>query len=134
VSFLRRFVAAAGGNASTIFALGLVPVLCAAGAAVDYGRVTDARTALSDALEQSLADLGRAPPAAPADDMAELRAGMDDLLGPSFTDSWRIESLSRREGRFVAVVSAEVSTSIARLVGIPEVPVQVTAEAPDAPG
>ena len=105
-----------------------------AGAAVDYGRVTDARTALSDALEQSLADLGREPPAAPADEVAALRAGMDDLLGPAFSGSWRIESLSRREGRFVAVVSAEVKTSIARLVGIPEVPVQVTAEAPRAPG
>jgi len=131
---IRRLFAATAGNATTLFALALVPVVCAAGAAVDYGHVTRVRAELTSALDRSLVDLGRHPPADSRRQFAELREGMENILDPALEAQWKIESLSEREGRLVAVVSAEVATSIARLVGIIAVPITVTAEVPRVAG
>ena len=103
MSMIRRLFAATGGNAKTLFALALVPVVCATGAAVDYGHVTRVRAELTSALDRSLVDLGRHPPADAREQYAELREGMENLLDPALEAQWKIESLSEREGHLVAV-------------------------------
>jgi Flp pilus assembly protein TadG len=112
----------------------MVPVLGVAGAAVDYARVTRVRAELSAALDESLDVLQRAPAARAGDPSADLRAGMEARLGAGFATPWRIDSLTEEDGRLVATVSAEVSTTVARLIGIVHVPVTVSAEARSARG
>lgn len=131
---LRQLAGHVSGNATTLFALAMVPVICVAGAAVDYAEVTRARVALSDALDASLDVVGRAPAADPRQEMAVLRAGMARRLGPRFAAAWRIDSIAEERGRLVAVVSADVPTSVARLIGIREVPIRLAASADRAFG
>lgn len=50
-TLINRFSRDTRANMSTIFALSLVPVLASAGAAVDFGRLTLARTELQNALD-----------------------------------------------------------------------------------
>jgi Flp pilus assembly protein TadG len=112
----------------------MVPVLGVAGAAVDYARVTRVRAELSAALDESLGALQQAPPARRGDPFADLRAGMEARLGAGFAAPWKIDSLTEADGRLVVTVSAEVSTTVARLIGIVHVPVSISAEARSARG
>lgn len=48
---LARFRRADGGNVAVLFGLAIVPILASVGAAVDYSRVNNARTAMQAALD-----------------------------------------------------------------------------------
>ena len=50
-SSLRRYIITQSGTTAITFALSIVPVLLAAGAAVDYTRYSDARTKIQVALD-----------------------------------------------------------------------------------
>jgi Flp pilus assembly protein TadG len=134
VSAVRRLAAHVSGNAATLFALAMVPVVCVAGAAIDYARVTKVRAQLSGALDASLDAVDRAPAADPGQEYASLRNRMQARLGARFEAPWRIESLSVDGGQLAATVTAEVSTTVARLIGITHVPIRVSAEAGHGPG
>ena len=134
MSAVRKLAVAGSGNAPTLFALAMVPVVCVAGAAVDFARITQVRAALAGALDASLDAVGRTPATDPRQGLASLRAGMETRLGAGFAATWKIESLTEDRGQIAATVSAEVPTSVARLIGIVKVPISVTAEAGRDPG
>lgn len=134
MSAVRHPAAHVSGNAATLFALAMVPVVCVAGAAVDYARITQVRGQLSGALDASLDAVDRAPAADPRQEYASLRNRMETRLGARFEVPWRIESLSVDDGRLAATVTAEVSTTIARLIGITRVPIRISAEVGRKPG
>jgi len=134
VSAVKRLVTHVSGNAATLFALAMVPVVCVAGAAVDYARITKVRGELSGALDASLDAVDKAPAADPGQEYASLRNRMETRLGARFEAPWRIESLSIGSGQLTATVTAEVSTTIARLIGITRVPIRVSAEVGRDPG
>jgi Flp pilus assembly protein TadG len=50
-STTKRFARSEDGNIAVLFALSLMPILCFVGAAVDYSRATNARTAMQGALD-----------------------------------------------------------------------------------
>jgi hypothetical protein len=131
---VSRLAAHVSGNAATLFALAMVPVVCVAGAAVDYAEITRVRAELSGALDASLDVAESAPAADPRQEYASLHSRMETRLGARFEVPWRIESLSVDGGRLTATVTAEVSTTIARLIGITRVPVRISAEAGRRPG
>jgi Flp pilus assembly protein TadG len=131
---ISRLAAHVSGNAATLFALAMVPVVCVAGAAVDYAQVTRVRAELSGALDASLDAVGRAPAADPRQEYASLRSRMETRLGARFTSPWRIESLTVGGGQLAVTVTAEVSTTVARLIGISRVPIRISAEAERNPG
>ncbi|MCA1467068.1 TadE/TadG family protein [Bradyrhizobium sp. IC3195] len=56
---LARFAAAEQGNIAVIFAIALVPVLSFVGAAIDYSRAAQARTAMQSALDSTALMLSR---------------------------------------------------------------------------
>lgn len=56
---LARFTAAEQGNIAVIFAIALVPVLSFVGAAIDYSRAAQARTAMQSALDSTALMLSR---------------------------------------------------------------------------
>ncbi|TCR70598.1 pilus assembly protein [Bosea sp. BK604] len=53
MSLLARFGKDKSGNVALMFGLAIIPVLGLAGAAVDYGRASSARTALSNAIDSA---------------------------------------------------------------------------------
>jgi Flp pilus assembly protein TadG len=56
---LARFKAAEQGNIAMIFAITSVPILCFVGAAIDYSRATDARSAMQSALDSTVLMVAR---------------------------------------------------------------------------
>jgi Flp pilus assembly protein TadG len=52
-ALLHRFLAAERGNVAAIFAIALLPILAFIGAAVDYSRTSNARTAMQAALDSA---------------------------------------------------------------------------------
>jgi Flp pilus assembly protein TadG len=55
----RRFARAEGGNLAVIFAIAIIPVLAAVGAAIDYSRAATARTQMQNALDSTALMLSR---------------------------------------------------------------------------
>lgn len=56
---LARFAAAEQGNIAMIFAITSIPILCFVGAAIDYSRATDARSAMQSALDSTVLMVAR---------------------------------------------------------------------------
>lgn len=126
---LRHFAGSRSGNSATLFALAMVPVIGIAGAAVDYARITQVRATLSGALHASLAAVRRLPSTDPRAQYTALRTDLATRLGQHFPTAWRIESLSEADGRLVAIVTADVATTVARVIGIRDVPIRISAAA-----
>ena len=52
-SIARRFARGSGGNVAVLFAISLLPILGFVGAAIDYSRASNARTAMQAALDSA---------------------------------------------------------------------------------
>jgi Flp pilus assembly protein TadG len=90
---MRFLLADRRGAIAPIFGLTLLPILAAAGSAVDYGRLTNARTqvqAASDraAVAVAASDDGNVGPAILERTREALRRDMPGLTGLSVTGSW----------------------------------------------
>jgi Flp pilus assembly protein TadG len=58
MKIFKRFRDNQRGNFATMFALSLVPLFGAVGAAIDYSRVSDVRSRLADALDAGVLAVG----------------------------------------------------------------------------
>ena len=128
---ISRFRRDAQASIAPIAALTLIPILTAAGAAVDYSRANNFRTAMQSALDVALiagAKDGSSNWAQVAKDVfgANLKARMGTAGTPSFT--------KESAAVFAATVSGSVKTSVLGIINIPSIAVgaRATATASDA--
>lgn len=128
-SFLSRFRTRTDGNVAVMFAISLVPVFGAVGAAVDYTRAASEQARIQAALDAaSLAvarDSRRLGPAAMQDAADKAFAGnyqprSDTTLGPLAVV---------RDGNTIRLsVEASVKTSIAAVIGYDHIPLRVVSQ------
>ncbi|WP_139315230.1 pilus assembly protein [Mongoliimonas terrestris] len=130
-SALQAVIGDRRGNVGLIFALTVIPVAMATGAAIDYGHATREQSRLQSALDMgTLAALGSATPTTTT---AEARAVMERYIAGDFGSGYTVESfeasLGRTGERLVrARVTANVPTSFLSLAGLRQVPVAATSE------
>jgi Flp pilus assembly protein TadG len=121
---LRRFCRDRGGNIAWIYALAIVPMTLAAGAAVDFISAVDAKTALQDAIDAAtLAGAGADNSSTVANNVfaAEPLSKYGVSGAPTF--------VVNGDSSFTGSVSATVTTSFLRIAGINTLSVSVTATA-----
>ncbi len=106
------------GNVATIFALTVIPMLLAAGCAVDYMRTVTAKTALQNAVDSAVLAAGASNKSTAADIEALVNkylAGNNYDLKLKSVDSVNVGSGT---GNISVSVTGEVSTSFMSLAGI----------------
>jgi Flp pilus assembly protein TadG len=133
MSVFERFRRSERGNVATMFALALVPVFGVIGAAIDYARVSEVKAQLADALDAGVLAVG-SHSGIDEDDDAEAFDIINDWitahLGTKYAGMWKLDSAEIKEdGSIVASASGTVDTTMARVLGIYEMPISVTSEA-----
>ena len=125
MSIFNRFRRDKRGNVAIMFALSLIPLLGAVGAAVDYTRIAQVRTKLGDALDAGVLALGSQTTMVDAKAKATVTSWMDAHMdGVPFT----LTSLTQSNGRITGMASADVEMTLARVMGVNEVTVDVTSQ------
>jgi Mg-chelatase subunit ChlD len=130
---IRRFIAQTGGNVSIMFSLALVPMLGAAGAAVDYSRHSSARSVVAAA-----ADAGALAGAAKVGTQAEREAAAREMfasnllkVGYPFPVTVRYTNIAERgiNTGFRIEATSRVTTVFSRFIGTGEVDVGIASQA-----
>ncbi len=116
-NFLKRFSYDQGGNLAMIFALSLLPLTAAAGAAVDLNRAF----IVQQRLERALDAAGLAVGAAPATTEAEMLATAQSFFNANYNDQETgvpgTLMLTPGDGSVTLAVTAELPTTIMSVVG-----------------
>ncbi len=125
---LRQFLDARGGNVAMIFGLLLIPIMLMIGAAVDYGRASQARTALQATVD----------PAAIAAAAAMLKGGSPTQVATNYVQQ-RFAPLGQTvtttttadpvQGTVTVNVTTSIATSVMKLARIDTLPITVSATA-----
>ena len=128
MSVFSRFARSARGNVAVMFGLAMVPVVGAVGAAIDYSRVVEVRSELADALDGGVLAVGSKAALSDAQALAMVKQWVDiHMAGVDAT--WTVDSITQdASGKITGTASAKVRTTIARVLGIAEVPVGVTSQ------
>ena len=130
MSLLARFGGKASGNDAVMFAIAIIPVVGAVGAAIDYARINGVRAKLADALVAGVAAIGNQPKMTEAQAFATVRNVLNARMGPDDAQIWRLNSVTEDgQGHITAVASGSVDTAIGRIIGLDRVPVSVRSEA-----
>lgn len=118
------------GNVAVIFGLAAIPILAATGIAVDYGRASMAHARLADVLDAAVLAVGSKPAMDDAAARTMVTNWVDAQLGESGTiSSWQIDSFAQDNGKITVTASAEVPTTLTKLIGTDTMPVSVLSEA-----
>jgi Flp pilus assembly protein TadG len=120
LKLLNRLTRDTSGNFATMFALSLVPVVASAGAAVDYGRLTLARTELQNAVDAGVLAVNTltiTTSDAAKTVVSDYVQGQLDK-GSSLYDLNLIVTLSADGRTLTAQASAKQKTSLMQVVGI----------------
>lgn len=119
IQHFHRFLSDRGGNIAIIFALALLPLLAAIGAAVDYNRAMNSRQKLSTSLDAALLAFGRSGPE-DEDEAQEFVHGYieQQLLATHYQGSWALDSFEFSGNQITATVSGELPTAIMGLMGV----------------
>ncbi len=129
MSIFNRFARENEGNVAVIFALALIPLFGAVGALVDYTRVSDVRAELAAATDAGLLAVGSQPPMSDKDAYDTVHKWIETHVKPDFDGSWNLNSvIQEKGGRITATVSGEVKTTIANILGIQTIPINITSE------
>lgn len=125
MSIFDRFRRDKRGNVAIMFALSLIPLLGAVGAAVDYSRIAQVRTKLGDALDAGVLALGTQTTMVDAKAKATVTSWMDAHMdGIPYT----LTSLTQAGGKITGTASADVEMTLARVMGVNEVTVDVKSQ------
>jgi Flp pilus assembly protein TadG len=126
----RRFRENEGGNFATMFALALVPIFGMVGAAIDYAHVSEVRAKLADVLDAGVLAVGADPNLTQEQAYTIVNDWLAAHLGAEYTGYWKLDSVTLGEdGTVVAMASGAVDTSVAKILGVTEMPIAVTSEA-----
>ena len=120
-----------------MFGLMLVPILMAAGLALDVMRSNSVRTKVAEAVDAGLLAAARAKSLNPALTDGEMqviaRRVFDANVDPSFrTDDFRLKE-GASEGQYTIDLDGEVETVLLRLVGIDDITIDIGSEVEVAP-
>jgi len=126
----RSFVRNRDGNVALAFSLALLPLLAAAGAAIDYSRASNARTQLHNAVDSTVLALAkRAPILSDAQLKAEAETYFKAVLR-NRDDLATLPIVVKRTDKRLAITAAGVMpTSFMKIFGQPSLPVTSLAEA-----
>ena len=112
-----------------IFALALIPLFGAVGALIDYTRVSDVRAELAAATDAGLLAVGSQPPMSDKDAYDTVDKWIETHVKPAYDGTWKLDSVVQEKGgRITATVSGEVKTTIAKILGIQTIPINITSE------
>lgn len=127
VSCLPNFIADRTGNVGIIFALALIPVLTAAGAAVDYARASDARAHLQTAADAAAIAAASAPGLNDSERIAVARTFFTSVTA---SDAGNPAVSVAVSGNNISVnASLDVPTSLLGVVNVPKISVGVRSAA-----
>lgn len=130
MSLFDRFAKDKRGNVAMMFAIAAIPVVGAVGAAVDYSHVSEVRSKLVDALDAGVLAVGSQPPMTDAQAFNTVNQWVDLHMGPDYAKYWKLDSVTQDgDGKITAVATGDVDTTIARVLGIDTVPIDVTSQA-----
>jgi hypothetical protein len=126
----RRFRDNERGNVAMMFALSLVPIFGMVGAAIDYAHVSEVRGELADALDAGVLAVGTQPNMTEEEAFEVVNDWVTAHLGYGFDDNWELNSVKLGDdGSIVASASGAVDTTVAKILGVNEMPISVTSEA-----
>jgi Flp pilus assembly protein TadG len=130
MGLFRAFNRSEGGNVALMFALALVPIFGVVGAAVDYGRVSQMRAELADALDAGVLAVGSQPEMSDNEAFDIVNDWIAAHLGDKYPGAWQLDSVTLGEGgSILATASGSVDTTLARVLGIYEMQIGATSEA-----
>ena len=107
---LRRFSKASNGNVAVIFALAVLPLLMAVGAAIDYSRTINAKSKVGEALDSALLMAAKQPPMSDSALTEFLNAQIAALVGQD-GGTWTVTNVSQADNALSANVSGEIGTT-----------------------
>lgn len=123
---IGRFRRASGGNIAVVFALALVPIFGAIGAAVDYSQANDVKSRLQNALDSAvLAGVTQISSQQIPTATAVFGANHTGQFTTTVTSSF----LQNADGSLSGTASAVVKTSVLGVLGVSSIPVKVAATA-----
>jgi Flp pilus assembly protein TadG len=125
-SVLKRFHRASGGNVGIILALSAIPLLVAAGGAIDYSRASDAKSQMAQALDAAALAVGSSPELSNAD-MKKLALKYFRENYPDAAPDVDI-AVTVNNSRIRLSVQSEVPTTLLQVVGYKKIPVSITNE------
>ncbi|WP_181706334.1 TadE/TadG family type IV pilus assembly protein [Chthonobacter rhizosphaerae] len=123
----QRFLARRDGAIAPAFAILLVPLLLAAGAAVDYGRVIDRRAEMQGSLDAGVLAAASTRDVDPATAKSIIRAMVDANL--SDLDDWVIDEPTVTADYVRSQAEFTVPTTFMRLMGMDSMSIALVAEA-----
>src|SRR5690349_11679140 len=128
---IEKFQAAQGGNVVILFALALVPIFGAVGAALDYTRANSVRTAMRSALDAASLNLVKDAGGLTAD---QITATATQLFNAQFNrpDALNREVIAQYDASTAILTlngSADVKTTILPLLRINQIHVGAMAKA-----
>jgi len=127
--FLSRLVRDIRGNTAVMFGLTMIPIVGAVGAGIDYSRVVEVRSHLSEALDAGVLAVARRTKVSDGEALMIVSQWVDTHM-PKADATWRVDSVTRdADGGITGYASAKVQTTIARIIGIDEVPISVKSQA-----
>lgn len=130
ISIFKRFGASDRGNVAIIFALAIIPVFGAVGAAIDYSRASEVRSKLAYAVDAGVLAVGSQPPMSDDEAYDTVERWVDTHMGPKYANDWTLDSVIQEDdGVILASASGSVETTISRVLGITEIPITVKSEA-----
>ena len=130
MKIFKRFRDNQRGNFATMFALSLIPLFGAVGAAVDYSRVSDVRARLADALDAGVLAVGAQANMSNAEAFRTVKSWITANLGDEYDGYWQLDSVTLGDdGTIAASASGKVDLTMARLIGFTEMPISATSEA-----
>ena len=135
---LARFRRAQGGGFAVWTAASLIPIAVLAGAATDYHRLTNMRSALQGAADTAALAAGRAYLAGAEGDPARLAAAraaageaLAANLGPQLSLlqdlRWDVQPGTSADGELVFTANARIPMAFSGLLGLADVPVSTSA-------
>jgi Flp pilus assembly protein TadG len=127
------FAADRGGNTTIIFAIAVIPIFGSVGAAVDYSRANNARTAMQAALDATALMISKQALDLKTDQVqAKARAYFNAMFNRPDIKSLKITfSLqTNAPGDFTVLAdgAGKIDTAFVRLLGVKQMPIRTTAQ------
>ena len=130
MSIFERFARGERGNVAIMFALAVIPVVGAVGAAIDYSRVSEIRSKIANAADAGVLAVGSMPRMPDKDAYDTVKSWIETHTSPEYDQYWSLDSVTQSDdGTIVATISGSVDMTITRILGVTDVPLKITSEA-----
>lgn len=128
MSLLSSFRRDSRANVAMMFGLAIVPLVGMVGAAIDYSRIADERTRLVDALDAGVLAVGSSQ--TPLSDDEAFKTVNNWLSAHLGDQVWTLNKVTQGlDGTITAEASGVVPMTLARIIGVDEVPIGALSQA-----